>query len=70
MIVIDVMNENPHNKFAPYQRMATAIVEVTKEKGGCLPQDLLEKGFTKEETIDRWHMAHAMAEIELKLMNS
>jgi hypothetical protein len=67
MIVVDLVIENPKNKFAPYARMANAIIAVTKEKGGCLPQDLLEKGFSKEETVERWHMANAMASVDLKL---
>jgi hypothetical protein len=68
MIVIDLSSENPENKFAPYQRMAKAIVDLTRKNGGCVPQDLLALGFTREETVDRWHMAHAMAAVELKLM--
>lgn len=68
MIVVDPVSENSKNKYAPYERMATAIVKITKENGGCLPHNLLEKGFTRQETVDLWHMAQAMAEIELKLM--
>jgi len=67
MLVIDFISDNPKNKFAPYQRMANAIVDVTDKNGGCLPQDLLPLGFTKEETAERWHMADAMARVELKL---
>lgn len=63
-------NENPDSKFFVCHRMAMVIAQTIKEKGECLPQDLLEKGFTHEETLDRWHMASAMADIELKLMNS
>jgi hypothetical protein len=50
--------------------MANAIVEIKKEKGGCLPQDLHEKEFTPTEVAERWHMANAMADIEMKLMDS
>ena len=67
MIVIDLISKNPHNKFAPYARMANAIVEIKKKKGGCLPQDLHAKEFTPAEVAERWHMANAMAEVELKL---
>lgn len=70
MSVVNLISSDPEKRFAVHQRMAAAIVDVTKEKGGCLPQDLLERGFTKEETIEQWHMANAMAVIELKIMNS
>ena len=63
------MNFNdPNSKFFPYQRMATAIIDLTRENGGCDPQDLLTHGFTKQETIDLWHMANEMAGVELRLM--
>lgn len=68
MIVIDLISENPNNKFAPFQRMANAIIDLTRKNGGCLPEDLLAAGFTKQETDDYWHMSFAMACVELKLM--
>jgi len=55
-------------KFAPYQRMAGAIIDLTKRKGRCEPADLLPLGFTRQETLDLWHMAHAMVSVELRLM--
>ena len=58
----------PNNKFEPYLRMANAIIDLTLKNGGCLPQDLLPLGFSKLETIDTWPMAHAMARIELNLI--
>ncbi|MFA4994112.1 MAG: hypothetical protein WC521_02280 [Bdellovibrionales bacterium] len=67
MLVIDLISDNPKNKFAPYQRMANAIIDLTNKNGGCLPQDLLAVGFTKQETTDLWHMANAMANVELRL---
>ena len=70
MLIIDLMNESPSKRFSIYQHMATTIVDLTRENGGCLPQDLLQHGFTKEETVELWHMAHAMAEVELKHMES
>ena len=60
--------DNPNNKFAPYWRMAKAIIEQTHKKGECEPQDLLALGFTKQETIDLWHMANAMAAVEMGLV--
>lgn len=68
MIVIDLVSDNPNHKFAPYERMANAIIYQTLKHGGCLPQDLLALGFTKGETCDLWHMSQAMASVELKLM--
>ncbi len=70
MRVTDLISDKSENKYAPYERMATAIVDLTKKNGGCLPQDLLEHGFTKQETLDLWHMAEAMAQIELRLMEN
>ena len=68
MIVIDLISDKPGHKFAPYQRMANAIIYQTIKNGACLPQDLLSLGFTKQDTLDLWHMSQAMASIELKLM--
>jgi hypothetical protein len=70
MCVTNLVSGKPESKFARYERMAKAIVELTKKNGGCLPQDLLQHDFTKQETIDLWHMANAMAEVELKLMKN
>jgi hypothetical protein len=68
MMIVDLVADNPKNKFAPHLRMASAIVELTNRNGGCLPQDLFALGFTKEETINQWHMAYALASVELKLL--
>jgi len=68
MIVIDLVTDKSENKFAPYQRMANCIINVAQKNGRCLPKDLLAAGFTREETSERWHMAYAMAKIELKIM--
>jgi len=67
MTSINLINRDIDNKFAPYQRMASVIIDLTRKQGECLPDDLLVVGFTKEETNERWHMAHAMANVELKL---
>jgi hypothetical protein len=50
--------------------MATAIVELYREKGGCQPQDLLSKGFTNEEIDRHWTLAKALAQVELNIMDS
>jgi hypothetical protein len=66
--VIDLIGIGFDKKFAPHLRMANVIIKLTHKNGVCHPQDLLPFGFTKHETKDLWHMASAMASIELKLM--
>lgn len=66
--IIDIAEDSRGNRFAPYQRMANVIIERTMSNGACLPQDLLMLGFTKQEARDLWHMLHAMARVELRLM--
>lgn len=70
MQVVDLISTEPEGKFGPAERMATAIVEIYREQGGCLPQDLLTKGFTNDEIVRHWPMAHALAKIELNIMDS
>ena len=65
--VIELIGAGFDNKFAPHLRMANAIIFLITKNGGCLPQDLLTMGFTQQETIDLFHMANAMATVELKL---
>lgn len=62
--------EEPAGKFAVAERMATAIVEIMKEQGGCLPHDLAAKGFTYEEIDRHWAMAKALAHVELKITDA
>lgn len=66
-MIVDIHTENPDRKFSVFERMASAIVELTQRNGGCLPQDLLSLGFTKDETAEQWRMATALATIELKM---
>ena len=44
-------------------RMAPIIAAVTKERGGCLPQDLIVFGFTTEEIARCWVLARGLASI-------
>ena len=69
LIVIDLVTTDENKNFAPAGRMAVAIIDLTHKNGGCLPQDLLQFGFTPQETVDLWQMANSMALIELKLMD-
>lgn len=57
-----------NQKYGLAGRMAAAVISVMREKGDCLPQDLNAKGFTPAEVADNWHMAKALASVELKLM--
>lgn len=70
MIVVDLVNNDPDKRFALYQRMATAIVDITCQQGSCVPADLMRLGFDRQEVLDRWHMSNSMAAVELKLMDS
>jgi hypothetical protein len=66
--VVDLVGPDD-KKYEPAGRMALAIIELTQKNGGCLPQDLNERGFTPDEVADHWHMAKSLADVELKLMN-
>jgi hypothetical protein len=66
--VVDLITADAHRKFAPAGRMAAAIIEITKEQGGCLPQDLNARGFTPDEVAQHWHLARSLAAVEIKLM--
>ena len=69
MQVVDLVSTESEGKFGPAGRMATAIVELYREQGGCLPQDLLARGFTNEEIDRDWAMAKALAYVELNIMD-
>lgn len=69
LLVVDLITTDRDKKFAPAGRMATAILEIIQKQGCCLPQDLNEKGFTSDEIVQHWHMAHSLANVELNLMN-
>ncbi|MDX2028134.1 MAG: hypothetical protein SFW62_05815 [Alphaproteobacteria bacterium] len=57
-------------KFSVTERMANAIVTIIRETGGCLPQDVIAKGFTYDEVNRHWAMAKALAYVELNIMDS
>jgi hypothetical protein len=67
--VVDLITSDEDQKFAPAGRMAAAIIEITQENGGCLPQDLNARGFTPAEVARYWHMAKSLADVEMKLMS-
>ena len=54
--------------FAPAGRIAAAMIAIIAEKGGCLPQDLNERGFSPRDVALHWHLAQSLAAVELKLM--
>ncbi len=68
--VVDLVSGEDDKRYEPAGRMASVIIEVTEEKGGCMPQDLNERGFTPEEVATHWHMAKSLAAVELKLMST
>jgi hypothetical protein len=68
MFVVDLVTTDKDKRFAPAGRMATAIVEITRVNGGCLPQDLNEKGFSPAEVAEHWNLAKSLAEVEMRLM--
>ncbi len=69
VLVVDLVTTDENKKFEPAGRMATAIIEITQENGGCLPQDLNARGFTPDEVASHWHMAKALAAVEMNLMS-
>lgn len=69
MFVVDLVTTNEDKKFAPAGRMATAIIDIMMEQGGCLPQDLNAHGFSPDEVAQHWHMAKSLAEVEMKLLS-
>lgn len=69
VLVIDLITTDENKKFEPAGRMATVIMEITQENGGCLPQDLNARGFTPDEVATHWHMAKSLAVVEMNLMS-
>lgn len=57
MIIVDIKTTEEAKKFSVYERMANAVVALTRKNDDCLPQDLLTLGFNKNETFDNWAMA-------------
>lgn len=68
MHIIDLVTSDHDQKYAPAGRMASAIIEITYEQGGCLPQDLNARGFLPDDVLKYWHMANALAIVEMKLL--
>jgi hypothetical protein len=67
---VDPCRGSDHGRIPDAERMAAVIVEIIKEKGGCLPQDLAARGFTPDEIDRHWPMAKALAYVELNIMDS
>jgi hypothetical protein len=44
MQVVDLISTESESKFGPAQRMATAIVEIYREQGGCFTTGPSEQG--------------------------
>jgi len=61
IVVVDVVNEG--TSFSTAGRIATAIMEISKKNGACMPQDLNAQGFTPREVADHWNAAHFLIAI-------
>ena len=66
--IIDLVSSDDNKRYEPAGRMAAAIIEITQEHGGCLPQDLNIRGFTAVEVDKHWHLAKAIAAVEFRLL--
>ncbi|MDD3181279.1 MAG: hypothetical protein PHD48_00510 [Alphaproteobacteria bacterium] len=56
--------------FSQCLSMATAIVEMLKAKGECLPTDITAKGFSHDDIKRHWAMSYALARVELNWMDT
>ena len=65
--IVDLVSGEKDKRYETAGRMAAAIVNIAAERGGCLPQDLNERGFRPDEVANHWHMAQSLAEVELRL---
>ncbi|MDD4616006.1 MAG: hypothetical protein PHW76_02670 [Alphaproteobacteria bacterium] len=63
LVVIDLISDNEALKFEVADRLAKAIIELRRKDGGCMPQDLNEKGFTVSEVVENWDAAHFLIAI-------
>jgi hypothetical protein len=61
MKIVDVLNPDVEKRLQPHERMATAIAELIKENGACLPQDLNARGFTPDEVARLWAVSKTLA---------
>ncbi|MFY9288428.1 MAG: hypothetical protein WAO98_07990 [Alphaproteobacteria bacterium] len=68
MHVVDLVTADDNKKYECAAKMALVIIEITNEKGSCLPQDLNERGFTPIAVTEHWHMAQSLASVEINLM--
>jgi len=62
----DASDPSAEGPLAIVTRMANAIVEIlTTQEGRCEADDLLTKGFTREQIERHWKMAQALAYVKL-----
>lgn len=66
--VVDIIDIDLGRKYSAHKRLANGILHVTRQIGACTEQDLLPLGFRQDEISESWHMARAMADVELRLM--
>lgn len=65
--VVDLITTKEDKKFALAGHMASAIIEAIQKKGQCLPQDLSANDFTSDQIAQNWHLASALASVEISL---
>lgn len=51
---------------AVVDRMAVAIAGISRQQGGCLPPDVIARGFTPDEVSRYWQYAKALAAVALE----
>jgi hypothetical protein len=68
--VFDLVKVGSEGRFAVVERIADAIVDLYREQGGCLPQDLLARGFAREEIERHWAMAKALAQVAMNITDA
>jgi len=65
--VVDLITTDKNKKFEPAGRMAEAMIRIALNKGECSLSDLYDHGFSAAEIATQFHLAEALASIELKL---
>lgn len=65
--VVSLLTTAHDRKFEPAGRLAAAIIELHKTQSPCTPDDLRSHGFRDKQLANNWHLAMAIARIELKL---
>lgn len=68
--VVDLITTDQDRKFEPAGRLASVIIDLIQKQTNCRPNDLKAIGFPADEVDAHFHMAQALASVELKLMSA